>query len=213
MDEGYAVWGASRPQAAPSCPTNSDPSGCGAAACVAEDRDAVAEGRECTTIGRHGVVVEEAAHDLPQPLPLLGDRLVHAPSQFLLHLPQLRRHAVTPGLPLELKVAPAVLAADEGEAQEVEGLRPAQPARLAPRRRVAAELDQAGLLRMQRQRELLKPCAHHVEEPTSVSLVLEPGHKVSRPAESHRQALAEPDVRLPPHPAPIVRPYPRSSLQ
>src|SRR5271166_2056455 len=159
-------------------PTNSDPSGCGAAACVAEDRDVVAEGRECTTIGRHGVVVEEAAHDLPQPLPLLGDRLVHAPPQFFLHLPQLRRHAVTPGLPLELKVAPAVLAADEGEAQEVEGSRLAQPALLSIGPCVAAELDQAGLLRMQRQRELLKPCAHHVEEPTSVSLVLEPGHNV-----------------------------------
>src|SRR5271165_7269771 len=137
MDEGYAVWGASRPQAAPSCPTNSDPSGCGAAACVAEDRDVVAEGRECTTIGRHGVVVEEAAHDLPQPLPLLGDRPMHAPPQLLLHLQQLRPHAVPPGLPFELEVAPAAFAADEGKAQEVEGLRLAQPALRAPVRRMA----------------------------------------------------------------------------
>lgn len=40
---------------------------------------------------------------------------------------------------------------------------------------------------------------------------LETNDKVSRPAESHRQALAEPGVRLSPHPAPIVQPYPCSS--
>jgi len=32
--------------------------------------------------------------------------------------------------------------------------------------------------------------------------------KVSRAAESHHRALAEPDVRLSPHPAPIVQPRP-----
>jgi hypothetical protein len=32
--------------------------------------------------------------------------------------------------------------------------------------------------------------------------------KVSRAVEFHRRALAEPDVRLAPHPAPIVRPRP-----
>ena len=37
--------------------------------------------------------------------------------------------------------------------------------------------------------------------------------KVSRAAEFHRRALAEPDVRLAPHPAPIVRPRPYRRLQ
>jgi hypothetical protein len=37
--------------------------------------------------------------------------------------------------------------------------------------------------------------------------------EVSRAAESHRRALAEPDVRLSPHPAPIVRPRPCKSPQ
>ena len=32
--------------------------------------------------------------------------------------------------------------------------------------------------------------------------------EVSRAAESHHRALAEPDVRLSPHPAPIVQPRP-----
>jgi hypothetical protein len=77
-----------------------------------------------------------------------------------------------------LEATPAVLAADVREAQEVEGLRFAQPALLAPRRRVATELDQPGLLRMQRQRKLLEPGAHHVEEPMGIGLVLEPGHNV-----------------------------------
>ncbi len=37
--------------------------------------------------------------------------------------------------------------------------------------------------------------------------------EVSRAAEFHHRALAEPDVRLAPHPAPIVRPRPYRSLQ
>jgi hypothetical protein len=37
--------------------------------------------------------------------------------------------------------------------------------------------------------------------------------EVSRAGESHPRALAEPDVRLSPHPAPIVRPRPCKSAQ
>jgi hypothetical protein len=48
-----------------------------------EVRDLVAECPHGPTIGRHRMVGEEAGHDLPQPLPLLGDRLVPPPSQFL----------------------------------------------------------------------------------------------------------------------------------
>jgi hypothetical protein len=39
-------------------------------------------------------------------------------------------------------------------------------------------------------------------------LVLETDDRVSRAEEFHHRALAEPDVRLSPHPAPIVRPRP-----
>ena len=42
---------------------------------------------------------------------------------------------------------------------------------------------------------------------------LSSGLEVSRAEESHRRALAEPDVRLAPHPAPIVRPRPYRRLQ
>src|SRR5580704_16734697 len=66
-------------------------------------------------------------------------------------------------------VAPR-LAADQGKAQEVEGLGLALPALLASGRRMVAEPDQAGLFRMRRQRELLQPRPRHIEEPTNVGL-------------------------------------------
>src|SRR5918996_6140823 len=99
------------------------------------------------------MVGEKAGHDLPQPLPLLGDRLVPPPSQLLLDLPELGSHAVASGLPMDQEAPPTALAADEGEAQEGEGLRFAEPAPGAPCRRMAAELDQAGLFRVGGQRE------------------------------------------------------------
>ena len=61
---------------------------------------------------------------------------------------KLRPHAVTPGLSFDLELAPLCLAADEDEAQEGEGLRLAEPAPLAVGRRIAAKLNQAGLVRM-----------------------------------------------------------------
>ena len=111
--------------------------------------DMVPERVQSTSVGRHGVVVEVAADDMPQPFPLYGDRLVHAPPHLLFDHPELCPHAVPPGLPFELEFALAGFAADEGEAQEVEGLRLAEPAPLAAFRRKASELDEPGLLGMQ----------------------------------------------------------------
>src|SRR3954453_22036485 len=149
---------------------------------VPEGLDMAAEGHEGPTVGRHRVVVEEAGGDPPQPLPLLRDRLVQAPSQLVLDLPQLRPHAVPSGLPAQQELTLAGLAADEGEAEKGEGLRLAETAPGALDRREAAELDQAGLVRMQRQRELLQPRAHRVPEAPGVGLVLEADHDVVRVA-------------------------------
>ena len=113
-----------------------------------EVEDVVAEGRDGLTIGRDGVVCEEALDNLPQPSSLVGDGLVHSPPQLLLDLLELRPRAVGTALPLEEEAAFVRSAADMREAEEVEGLRFSEPAPLALRRRVAAELDQAGLLRM-----------------------------------------------------------------
>src|SRR6201997_3683359 len=122
--------------------------------------DVMPEHLQCTTVGRHCVVIEVAADDSPQPLPLRGDRLVHAPSHLLLHFLELRPHAVPSGLPFDLEFSRSGLAADEGETQEVEGLRFAESAPLAAFRRKAPELDDPGLLGIQRQRKLLQPITH-----------------------------------------------------
>jgi hypothetical protein len=48
------------------------------------------------------------------------------------------------------------------------------------RRSEAAEREQAGLVRMQRQRKLLQPLAHAVPEATGIGLTLEADHDVIR---------------------------------
>ena len=108
----------------------------------------VPEHVQCPSVGRHGVVVEVALYDIPQPLSLSGNRLVHTPPHLRFDHLELRSHAVPPGLPFDLEFARAGLAADEGEAQEVKGFRLAKPAPLAAFRRKAPELDQPGLLGM-----------------------------------------------------------------
>jgi hypothetical protein len=80
---------------------------------------------------------------------------VHAPPHLLFDCLELRPHAVPPGFPFDLEFTLASFAADEGEAQEVEGLRLAVLAALATFRRKASELDEPGLLGMKCQRELL----------------------------------------------------------
>ena len=78
--------------------------------------------------------------------------------------------------------------ADVGEAQEIEGLRSAEPALLAPVRRLATELDQASLLRMKRQCELLEPLAHPVPEAPGVGLMFEAHDDVVGIAHNHHSA-------------------------
>src|SRR6516162_4424981 len=128
-----------------------DPFPCGAVLLTAPLKRAlpafehmVVESGECATIGRHRVVIEVPTDDLRQPSRLLRDRLVHTQSQPLFYLPELGPHAVAARLPVDQG-----LAADECEAQEVEGLRLPQPAPLAVLCRKTSELDQPGLLGMQ----------------------------------------------------------------
>ena len=45
-------------------------------------------------------------------------------------------------------------------------------------RRMATKLNQSGLIRMERQRELLKSCSHRIEEATCVVLVLEANDQI-----------------------------------
>src|SRR5262249_25629554 len=114
-----------------------------------ETHHIVAKGAECREVGRHGVIGEVAPHDLHQPVPLVGDRLMHLPSYVLLDLFELRPHAIASGFPYKLELALACPPADENEAQELEGFRFSQPALRSSGRRMAAKLDQAGLVRME----------------------------------------------------------------
>src|SRR5229473_913153 len=133
----------------------------------------IVECSQCRAVGRHGMIGEEASDHLLEPSPLLRDRLMHPPSQFLLDLPERCPHAIAPCCPFDKELSTAVAFTDEGKAEKVEGLRFSEPAMSASFRRKAAELDQAGLVRIERQRELLEPLAHIVPEAPGVRLVLE----------------------------------------
>src|SRR5215831_11126737 len=65
--------------------------------------DMVPEHGQCTGVGRHCVIAEVATNDVPQPFPLIGEGLVHALPQLLFDHPQLRPHAISPGLPFDLE--------------------------------------------------------------------------------------------------------------
>ena len=114
----------------------------------------VTEGAGRAVVGRRGEGVEAPRDHLLQPSALLGDGPAPALSQSLFDLLELRPHAVGSGLPFDLEVAVARFAADEGEAEEGEGLRFAQAPPFAIGRSKAAEFDEAGLVRMQRQSKL-----------------------------------------------------------
>src|ERR1700722_15850169 len=58
------------------------------------------------------------------------------------------------------------------------GLRFIETLSLALRRGMATKLNQPGLIRMERQRELLKSCSHRIEEATCLVLVLEANDQI-----------------------------------
>src|ERR1700723_2981991 len=122
-----------------------------------------AERTEHANVGGHGVVVEPALDHLAKPLPLSRRRFMHALSQAFLDLLQLRPHAVASALALQEEAAFARFAADEDEAQELEGLRLAQAASFAVGRCETAELDQTGLVRMERQRKRRQSFTHRIQ--------------------------------------------------
>src|SRR6201993_3362463 len=135
-----------------------------------------AEPQQSSKVCRHCMVGKEARDDLLEPLPLFGDRPVHTPSQFSFDLLEFRLHAIASAVSMDQERSSARLAADQSKAQEVEGLRFAKPALLSLGRRTAAKLNQSGLVRMQRQRELLQPLANCVPEAAGVTLMLQAPH-------------------------------------
>src|SRR4051794_35014774 len=67
----------------------------------------VPERRKGSAIGRDRIVGKVAGHDLPQPPPLFGDRVMHPAPKLRLDVLQLTQQAVASGLPLKLEVPAA----------------------------------------------------------------------------------------------------------
>jgi RNA-directed DNA polymerase len=66
----------------------------------------------------------------------------------------------------------------EGEAQEREGFRLSEPTPFAVGRCKAAELNQTGLVRMERQLKFPKPVTHRIKKTTCAVLFLEADHEI-----------------------------------
>ncbi len=120
------------------------------------------------------MIREVPGHHLPQPLALFLDRVMPSSPQLVSDFPQGAAHAIAPALPQQQESAVASLAAHVGEAEKVEGLRPSLPPPDAALGSKFAELDQAGLLRMEGQRKLRQPVAHRRLKAFGVIHVLEP---------------------------------------
>ena len=124
---------------------------------------------------------------------------MHPSPELRLDLLEFRPQAITPGLPMKLEATPSRFPADVGETQEVEGFRLSEPARLSSDRREAAELKNAGLLRMECQCEGFEPLPHHVEKATCVALGLEADDQIIGIAHDDHVALGF-------LPSPAIRP-------
>jgi hypothetical protein len=117
---------------------------------VPEPDDVVAEGGQTRIVGGHRVVLEIATDYLTQPPPLHGDRFMHTPLQFPFQGTQLGAHPITARLAMKQEEAPTRATTDVREPQEVERLRFAKTALFSVIGRMATELKQTRLLRMQR---------------------------------------------------------------
>ncbi len=103
---------------------------------------------------------------------------MHASPQFFLDDSQLGAHPITARLPLQLEVTPAGAAGDVSETKKRKRLRFAKTAPRAIPGRVAAELDEASLVRMQRECKLLHPLLQFRVKALGVSLVLKAGDNI-----------------------------------
>ena len=106
-------------------------------------------------------------------------------------------------LALDDPVSLACFAPIVGKSEEIKCTR-------TPCRWVAAwrslERNQRRLLGMHGEAETGKAFRQNLHNPAGICFALTADEKVSRPGESHPQALSEPDVNVSAHPAPIIQP-------
>src|SRR5262245_40504706 len=144
-----------------------------------ESDDPPPEGAQGPHVAGHRVVVEVALHDRPQPLARGRNGLMAALPQLLIQGFQLHHHALTRRLAPNGKVAglPVPLA-DVREAQEVERFRLAFAPLLPVGDGLWPNFDQACLLRMEFQPELVQAVSQRRQEPLCVPSVLEAKHNI-----------------------------------
>jgi hypothetical protein len=105
------------------------------------------------SVARNSEVSDMPTHHGLQPLANFRNRVMHTSPQLDLHLLQLSLHAFANRLPKHQKPSLLCLPADVLEAEKIEGLRLAQTKALSVRRRMASELEESRLFRVQFQLE------------------------------------------------------------
>jgi hypothetical protein len=158
---------------------------------VPEVTDREAKVGQSVPIPRNSEVSEMPAHNGLQPLADFRNRIMHTPPQLGLDAQQRGLHALANRVPKHHEPSLLRLPADVLEAEEIEGLRLAQTSAFQVRRRMASELDQPRLFRVQLQLELLHTLRQFRPEPFGIVLELESNHESSRPGELHPQALTD----------------------
>src|SRR6185295_10852565 len=124
------------------------------------------------------MVCEVSTHHALQPPSLLGDGEMATPTELLTECPQFRSHSSLRRTTEEHELARLRFPADVREAEEVERLRLSKPKPSLIAVRIAAEPDQASLLGMELQTELLQSLAEGGSKSNRVALVLKRQHDV-----------------------------------
>lgn len=106
-------------------------------------------------VARHSEVSDMPAHNGLQPLADFWNRVMHTPPHADFHLLQLGPHTLANRLPKHHEPSLLRLSADVRKTEEIEGLRFTQTNTLSVLCRMASELDQPRLFRVQFQLELL----------------------------------------------------------
>ncbi len=130
------------------------------------------------SVARHSEVSDMPAHNGLQPLADFRNRVMHASPQFGFHRQQFRLQSLANRLPKHQKPSLLRLPADMLEAEEIEGLWPAQTEPLSVGRRMASELDKPRLLRVQFQLELFHSFFQFRPEPFGLVFELKSNHDV-----------------------------------
>ena len=126
----------------------------------------------------HAEVPAMPSHHRAQVLALLGDGVMHAPSEFELDRLEFGSQAFGTRQPQDHEVALPRVPAAMREPEEVEGLRFTLSRAASVLARKAPELDQPRLLGMQLQPELAQPFGHRTLEALGIVSVLEPGNPI-----------------------------------